>query len=546
MKLEINYLKVMLKDNWEEKHGTHVGNMNMMLQSLEGFSDNQPSSIIEAVSFKHHQNHNVSETRPVVDNGFSQSEAHKSLPPMEASRTNAEKSIVGSTSNMQDLIKFLSTNYGPLKTPLEMGTPEYLRLVDILQQSDSYSKVGELNNNNNATSVVRMSEENEILSINNDDEEKLVGYDKKNDSKKLWEGSLQLSSSVTLSAAAFFRSGEKLVCDKWPESIQVKGKVRLEAFEKYVKDLPRSCNRGLMVISVCWKEGSSNTGLTGMKEVAKGYKKSSRVGFAQVLSGIDLYICPRSDPIITILAKYGFFKGMSVLDDKQQDSMIGCVVWRKNRPLNPVNTKNAPDSNHPIQPPNSPPSLPEEPPLTSNTETATDVDRNSTPDTCNLVIQKRAFQDDVDDLPEFDFGSRLAAAAVVVNCQKMDNSVEQLSKKTKLFDDNDDDMPEWCPPMPPSNFHNLPLCPPRPPPLPILPPPPPRPDTRPSFSYQPFRPSITSPPPTFMAAPLPPPPPLPLPPPPPPPVRFNSNQGMWHRPGLSNGNPLFNRRPPQQ
>lgn len=205
MKLEINYLKVMLKDNWEEKHGTHVGNMNMMLQSLEGFSDNQPSSIIEAVSFKHHQNHNVSETRPVVDNGFSQSEAHKSLPPMEASRTNAEKSIVGSTSNMQDLIKFLSTNYGPLKTPLEMGTPEYLRLVDILQQSDSYSKVGELNNNNNATSVVRMSEENEILSINNDDEEKLVGYDKKNDSKKLWEGSLQLSSSVTLSAAAFFR-----------------------------------------------------------------------------------------------------------------------------------------------------------------------------------------------------------------------------------------------------------------------------------------------------------------------------------------------------
>lgn len=48
-------------------------------------------------------------------------------------------------------------------------------------------------------------------------------------------------------------SGEKLVCDKWPESIQVKGKVRLEAFEKYVKDLPRSRNRGLMVnMSSCF------------------------------------------------------------------------------------------------------------------------------------------------------------------------------------------------------------------------------------------------------------------------------------------------------
>ncbi|KAL4589823.1 hypothetical protein LXL04_002733 [Taraxacum kok-saghyz] len=264
----------------------------------------------------------------------------------------------------------------------------------------------------------------------------------------------------------------------------------------------------LQVISVCWNEGSSNTGLTGMKEVAKGYMKSSRVGFAQLLSGIDLYICPRSNPIITILAKYGFFKGMSVLDDNH-DSMIGCVVWRKNRPPNPIN-KNSPNS-----PPTSSIKQPQQPltlPLTFNSESNKNM---PLPVTDNLV-KKRGFQDD-DDLPEFDFGARLAE--------------KKSSKKTKLFDD--DDMPEWCPPphKPTPNFHNLPLCPPRPPPLPHIPPPP-QVDTRPLFSYRPFRPPVSSPPPAFMAA-----PPLPLPPPPAPPPsrRFDSNQVRW-RPSFPHSN----------
>ena len=37
-----------------------------------------------------------------------------------------------------------------------------------------------------------------------------------------------------------FCSGEKLLDTNWCESIEVKGKVRLEAFEKYIQDLPRS------------------------------------------------------------------------------------------------------------------------------------------------------------------------------------------------------------------------------------------------------------------------------------------------------------------
>lgn len=38
----------------------------------------------------------------------------------------------------------------------------------------------------------------------------------------------------------------------WSESVEVRGKVRLEAFEKYVQDLPRSRSRGLMVRRVTY------------------------------------------------------------------------------------------------------------------------------------------------------------------------------------------------------------------------------------------------------------------------------------------------------
>jgi len=45
-------------------------------------------------------------------------------------------------------------------------------------------------------------------------------------------------------------SGEKMQDFSWSGSVEVKGKVRLEAFEKYVQDLPRSRSRGLMVSQV--------------------------------------------------------------------------------------------------------------------------------------------------------------------------------------------------------------------------------------------------------------------------------------------------------
>ncbi|XP_020589843.1 uncharacterized protein LOC110031121 isoform X2 [Phalaenopsis equestris] len=150
-------------------------------------------------------------------------------------------------------------------------------------------------------------------------------------SEKIWGGSLKLNTSTTVSAVAFFKSGEKVQDLNWPAHIEIKGKVRMQAFEKFIQELPRSRNRALMVISLCWKVGSCRSGLSGMMEVAKGYRETEKVGFAQIPPGIDLYICPRSDAIITILAKYGFFKGMAAVEE-DQDSLIGCVVWRRSQP----------------------------------------------------------------------------------------------------------------------------------------------------------------------------------------------------------------------
>ncbi|GJY56752.1 hypothetical protein Tco_0455867 [Tanacetum coccineum] len=240
----------MLKDNWEEKHGTHVGNMtpqppqafsnndhlagssNMKnvaaLASLVptyaysippqsnfqdgrfGLSNNQPTSI-EPVNLRHqfdnqlHQQNHLAETKP----SFNAVPCGNKIEKID----NAIHNMVSQShpkdddSKLQELIKFLSANYGPMKTPLETGTPEYLKLVEILQQSAGQSN------------GISYQKNGSILDPPKADEKKLpsentacVG------AEKLWEGSLQLSSSVTLSAVASFKSGEKLLGNNyWPE-----------------------------------------------------------------------------------------------------------------------------------------------------------------------------------------------------------------------------------------------------------------------------------------------------------------------------------------
>lgn len=64
--------------------------------------------------------------------------------------------------------------------------------------------------------------------------------------------SYEPSIYTSLSVAILLCSGEKMPDFKWSDNVEVKGKVKLEAFEKYIQDLPRSRNRGLMVRYCCF------------------------------------------------------------------------------------------------------------------------------------------------------------------------------------------------------------------------------------------------------------------------------------------------------
>ncbi|KAL5216435.1 hypothetical protein ABZP36_007836 [Zizania latifolia] len=182
-----------------------------------------------------------------------------------------------------------------------------------------------------------------------DDEIKSFGQLSPSVYESLWSGTIQLSSTAKVSVVAFFKSGEKNQDITWPKVIEIKGKVKLDAFEKFVHELRRCQTRSLMVISLCWKVGTSKAGLKGMKEVAENFEVSQKVGFADICDGYSLYVCPRSDAVITILAKCGFFKGMSAVDTNQ-DSLMGCIVWRrKGSPSTPCSNDPGVDSSRNIR-----------------------------------------------------------------------------------------------------------------------------------------------------------------------------------------------------
>lgn len=56
---------------------------------------------------------------------------------------------------------------------------------------------------------------------------------------------------VVISFFVFFPpccSGEKTTTVEWPNSLEIKGRVRLDAFEKFIKELPMSRSRAVMVL----------------------------------------------------------------------------------------------------------------------------------------------------------------------------------------------------------------------------------------------------------------------------------------------------------
>ncbi|XP_018483156.1 uncharacterized protein LOC108854143 isoform X2 [Raphanus sativus] len=82
-----------------------------------------------------------------------------------------------------------------------------------------------------------------VVDVSKPEEAPLVASTKE---EHIWEGILQLSASSVVSVTGIFKSGEKAKTSEWPTMVEVKGRVRLSAFGKFVQELPLSRSRVLM------------------------------------------------------------------------------------------------------------------------------------------------------------------------------------------------------------------------------------------------------------------------------------------------------------
>ncbi|KAB2071915.1 hypothetical protein ES319_A08G255800v1 [Gossypium barbadense] len=120
--------------------------------------------------------------------------------------------------------------------------------------------------------------------------------------ERVWEGMLQLNLSTTTSVICTFKSGER-TSTEWPSILEIKGRVRLEAFEKFLQELPLSRSRAVMVIHIVCKEGSSESERQSLVETADSYISDGRAGLAEPACGVELYCCPPDAKTLEMLTK---------------------------------------------------------------------------------------------------------------------------------------------------------------------------------------------------------------------------------------------------
>ncbi|OAY79574.1 PHD finger protein 3 [Ananas comosus] len=148
-------------------------------------------------------------------------------------------------------------------------------------------------------------------------------------SEILWEGAMQLTVSLLANVIGLFRSGEKLQTKEWPSFLEIKGRVRFDAFEKFLQQLPLSRSRAIMISQFCWKEGSPESGRVNLSEVTvESYIADERVGFAEPTPGVELYLCPPHSRTLGVLATFLSKEHAETLRSAEK-SLIGVVVWRR-------------------------------------------------------------------------------------------------------------------------------------------------------------------------------------------------------------------------
>ncbi|KAK8461451.1 hypothetical protein SEVIR_1G039700v4 [Setaria viridis] len=86
--------------------------------------------------------------------------------------------------------------------------------------------------------------------------------------ESIWEGAIQLTVSSLSNVFAFFKSGEKPLLKDWRSFVEIKGRVKLNAFQEFVEQLPKSRSRAIMITELCWKEGSPESGRQHILQVS--------------------------------------------------------------------------------------------------------------------------------------------------------------------------------------------------------------------------------------------------------------------------------------
>ncbi|XP_047080684.1 death-inducer obliterator 1-like [Lolium rigidum] len=293
--------------------------------------------------------------------------------------------------------------------------------------------------------------------------------------ESIWEGAIQLTLSSLTNVVAIFKSGEKPSGKEWRSLIEIKGRVKLSAFQEFLEQLPKSRSRAIMVTELLWKEGSLESGRQHLSQTIDSYIADERVGLAEPADGLELYLCPPQGKTVEILSRHlpkEHLDGLAVA----ATSIIGIVVWRRpNVPRIPSHQRHEGSKRQSIlgtpqvtgstsvrrssalqNSYGAPPGFPNQ---RHKPEPEEDVTDDVPPGFGPGVVARR----DEDDLPEFNFvNSSNPAANVTTHAFKgrqhvparpvehIRELVQKYGKRSSIEsrrwdDDDDDDIPEWNP-----------------------------------------------------------------------------------------------------
>ncbi|KAG7554918.1 Transcription elongation factor S-II central domain [Arabidopsis suecica] len=299
--------------------------------------------------------------------------------------------------------------------------------------------------------------------------------------ERAWDGILQLSMSSVVPVTGIFKSGEKAETSEWPAMVEVKGRVRLSGFGKFIQELPKSRTRALMVMYLACKDGISESQRGSLIEVIDSYVADQRVGYAEPASGVELYLCPTRGETLDLLSK--------VISQEQLDEvksldigLVGVVVWRRAVVPKPGSGSRRQHSSSSflgsktsVLPVNKKQRMhvSEKPLVVASMRNHhhgyVKHDAVADDDDVPPGFGPVASRDD-DDLPEFNFNSSVVPVSSPQPLPAQSKSLDQVRKLIHKYgksasindDDDDDDIPEWQP-QPHVPSHQLPPPPPPPP-----------------------------------------------------------------------------------